>query len=132
MVATGHTRISRVVAGDGLPELSGSEPGLLPEVLANAKAAPISGRLCHERFTYGTPGENRTHDLRIKRQFGSGISRLRDFQNQKYQTVSCEKCGFTELYRLNTSGFGNVLNVFVDYLLNSPNSRQLFNQFNPA
>jgi|TARA_B100000959_G_C14948527_1_gene610873 hypothetical protein len=30
------------------------------------------------------------------------------------------------------SGFGNVLDVFVGYLLNSPNSGQLFNQFNPA
>ena len=29
------------VAGDGLPELSGSAPGLLPEVLPNAKEAPI-------------------------------------------------------------------------------------------
>ncbi|MDA0596722.1 MAG: zinc ribbon domain-containing protein [Chloroflexi bacterium] len=44
---------------------------------------------------------------------GSGISRLFNLQNQKYQTVSCTKCGFTELYRLDGSGFGNVLDLFV-------------------
>ena len=44
---------------------------------------------------------------------GSGISRLFNLQNQKYQTVSCAKCGFTELYRLDGSGFGNVLDLFV-------------------
>jgi hypothetical protein len=31
------TRTSGAVAGDGLPELSGSAPGMLPEVLPNAK-----------------------------------------------------------------------------------------------
>ncbi|MGY8881070.1 MAG: zinc ribbon domain-containing protein [Dehalococcoidia bacterium] len=44
---------------------------------------------------------------------GSGISRLFNLQNQKYQTVSCTKSGFTELYRLDGSGFGNVLDLFV-------------------
>jgi predicted nucleic-acid-binding Zn-ribbon protein len=43
---------------------------------------------------------------------GSGISRLFNLQNQKYQTVSCTKCGFTELYRLDGSGFGNVIDLF--------------------
>jgi predicted nucleic-acid-binding Zn-ribbon protein len=28
---------------------------------------------------------------------GSGISRFLNLQNQKYNTVSCEKCGYTEL-----------------------------------
>ncbi|MBT4142515.1 MAG: hypothetical protein HOE50_05185, partial [Chloroflexi bacterium] len=43
---------------------------------------------------------------------GSGISRIFNIQNQKYQTVSCTKCGFTELYRLDGSGFGNVIDLF--------------------
>jgi predicted nucleic-acid-binding Zn-ribbon protein len=43
---------------------------------------------------------------------GSGISRFFNIQNQKYQTVSCTKCGFTELYRLDGSGFGNVIDLF--------------------
>ena len=40
---------------------------MLPEVLPNVKEAPISGCLSHERFTYGAPGENRTHDLRFRK-----------------------------------------------------------------
>jgi hypothetical protein len=37
------------------------------ERVSNAKEAPISGCLSHERFTYGAPGENRTHDLRFRK-----------------------------------------------------------------
>jgi hypothetical protein len=59
-------RTSRAVAGDGLPVLSGSAPGLLPELLSIVREAPVSGCLSHERFTYGAPGENRTHDLRFR------------------------------------------------------------------
>ncbi|MBC8453293.1 MAG: hypothetical protein H8D69_02330 [Chloroflexi bacterium] len=44
---------------------------------------------------------------------GSGMSRLLNLQNQKYQTVSCTNCGFTELYRLDGSGFGNVIDMFI-------------------
>ena len=43
---------------------------------------------------------------------GSGITRFLNIQNQKYQTVSCEKCGFTELFRLDGSGFSNVIDLF--------------------
>ncbi|MDP7469839.1 MAG: zinc ribbon domain-containing protein, partial [Dehalococcoidia bacterium] len=31
---------------------------------------------------------------------GSGISRFFNIQNQKYATVACAACGYTELYRL--------------------------------
>jgi predicted nucleic-acid-binding Zn-ribbon protein len=41
------------------------------------------------------------------------VSRLFNIQNQKYQTVSCTICGFTELYRLDGSGLGNVVDLFV-------------------
>ena len=58
---------------------------------------------CHT--TTFKPGEIRTT--------GSGISRLFNLQNQKYQTVSCTNCGFTELYRLDGSGFGNVVDLFI-------------------
>jgi uncharacterized protein len=45
---------------------------------------------------------------------GSGLSRFLNVQNQKYQTVSCDQCGFTELFRLDGSGFGNVVDFFTN------------------
>ena len=43
---------------------------------------------------------------------GSGISRFLNLQNQKYATISCVKCGYTELYRMDGSGIGNILDLF--------------------
>ncbi|MCL0029034.1 zinc ribbon domain-containing protein [Dehalococcoidia bacterium] len=45
---------------------------------------------------------------------GSGISRLLNIQNQKYATVACEGCGYTELYRLDGSGIGNIVDFFTN------------------
>ena len=45
---------------------------------------------------------------------GSGLSRFMNIQNQKYATVSCTKCGFTELYRLDGKGLGNILDFFTN------------------
>jgi len=41
---------------------------------------------------------------------GSGFSRFMNLQNQKYATVSCVDCGYTELYK--RSGGGALGNVF--------------------
>jgi len=41
---------------------------------------------------------------------GSGFSRFMNLQNQKYATISCTDCGFTELYK--RSGGGALGNVF--------------------
>ena len=43
---------------------------------------------------------------------GSGLSRFFNIQNQKYTTVSCTKCWYTELYKLDGSGVGNLLDFF--------------------
>ncbi len=45
---------------------------------------------------------------------GSGLSRFLNIQNQKYATISCQACGYTELYRRDGSGFGNVLDFFTN------------------
>lgn len=45
---------------------------------------------------------------------GSGLSRFLNIQNQKYATVACTKCGHTELYRLDGSGIGNVIDIFTN------------------
>ncbi len=46
---------------------------------------------------------------------GSGISRFLNLQNQKYATVACTECGFTELYRLDGSGLiGSAFDIFTN------------------
>ena len=56
--------------------------------------------------------EAETGELRTT---GSGFTRFLNVQNQKYGTVSCAECGFTELYK--RSGGGRVGNIF-DFLTN--------------
>ena len=45
---------------------------------------------------------------------GSGLSRFLNIQNQKYATISCRGCGYTEMYRRDGSGLGNVLDFFTN------------------
>ena len=42
------------------------------------------------------------------------MAKIFDVQNKKFITVSCTKCGYTELYRQDTSTGMNVL----DFLMN--------------
>jgi predicted nucleic-acid-binding Zn-ribbon protein len=45
---------------------------------------------------------------------GSGISRFLNIQNQKYATVACTSCNYTELYRLDGGRFGNIVDLFTN------------------
>ncbi len=45
---------------------------------------------------------------------GGNFAKVFDVQNKKFITVSCTKCGYTELYRQDTSTGMNVL----DFLMN--------------
>ena len=45
---------------------------------------------------------------------GSGLTRFLNIQNQKYSTVSCTSCGYTELYRMDGSGLSNILDMFTN------------------
>ncbi len=44
---------------------------------------------------------------------GGTLSKLFDVQNKKFVTVSCLNCGYTELYKADSSMAGNIL----DFLL---------------
>jgi hypothetical protein len=55
--------------------------------------------------------EYRSGELRTT---GSGLTRFFNIQNQKYGTVSCRKCGHTELYRLDGTGIGNIVDFFTN------------------
>ena len=45
---------------------------------------------------------------------GSGITRFLNIQSQRYATVACAGCGYTELYRLDGTGIGNILDFFTN------------------
>ncbi|KRL42899.1 zinc ribbon domain-containing protein [Lacticaseibacillus manihotivorans] len=45
---------------------------------------------------------------------GGSFAKLFDVQNKKFVTISCTQCGYTELYRQQSSSGMNVL----DFLLN--------------
>lgn len=46
------------------------------------------------------------------RAVGGTLSRLFDVQNRKFTTVSCTRCGFTEIYRASSSTLGKVFDLF--------------------
>lgn len=43
---------------------------------------------------------------------GGGLTKIFDIQNKKFTTVSCTRCGFTEIYRAETSNLGNIFDFF--------------------
>lgn len=45
---------------------------------------------------------------------GGNFAKIFDVQNKRFVTISCTQCGFTELYRINTSAGWNIL----DFLTN--------------
>ena len=58
---------------------------------------------------------NRTYETDQFQATGGNFAKIFDIQNKKFVTVSCTHCGYTELYKAQTSDGGNIL----DFLLNS-------------
>ena len=69
--------------------------------------------MTQQAYSCGKCGEAQyqTGELRTT---GSGLSRFFNIQNQKYATISCKACGYTELYRRDGGGMGNVLDFFTN------------------
>ena len=44
---------------------------------------------------------------------GGNLAKFFDVQNKKFITISCVQCGYTELYRAETSTGMNVLDFFI-------------------
>lgn len=44
---------------------------------------------------------------------GGNFAKIFDVQNKKFITISCHDCGFTELYKAQTSGGWNVLDFLI-------------------
>ncbi len=45
---------------------------------------------------------------------GGNFAKIFDVQNKKFITISCKRCGYTELYKANSDSGWNIL----DFLLN--------------
>ncbi len=45
---------------------------------------------------------------------GGMWAKILDIQNKKFTTVSCMRCGYTEMYKRRSSKLGNVLDFLTD------------------
>nr|WP_122012066.1 zinc ribbon domain-containing protein [Maliibacterium massiliense] len=45
---------------------------------------------------------------------GGNFAKIFDVQNKKFITISCTQCGYTELYRAQTSTGWNILDFLLD------------------
>ncbi|GAB5518666.1 MAG: zinc ribbon domain-containing protein [Rhodothermales bacterium] len=56
--------------------------------------------------------QNRGYDVGEFRATGGRLAKVFDVQNKKFSTVSCDRCGYTEIYKGRTSTLGNVFDLF--------------------
>jgi len=57
---------------------------------------------------------NRQYEVDEMRATGGAFAKIFDVQNKKFTTISCTKCGYTELYKRTTSTLGNVIDFFTN------------------
>ncbi len=55
---------------------------------------------------------NRTYKTGELRATGGTLSKIFDVQNQKYTSVTCERCSYTEFYKAKTSALSNIFDLF--------------------
>lgn len=56
---------------------------------------------------------NQTYKSDTFQATGGNFAKLMNVQNKKFITISCDRCGFTELYAANTSTGMNVLDFLM-------------------
>lgn len=52
--------------------------------------------------------DNKTFKVGEMRATGGTLSKIFDIQNQKFSSVTCERCTYTEFYKTKTSALPNV------------------------
>ena len=55
---------------------------------------------------------NETYDVDEFRATGGMFAKVFDVQNKRFSTVSCEQCGYTEIYRAESSQLGDIFDFF--------------------
>lgn len=56
---------------------------------------------------------NRSYESDQFQATGGNFAKIFDIQNKKFYTVSCTRCGYTELYRGNTDSGWNILDFLM-------------------
>jgi predicted nucleic-acid-binding Zn-ribbon protein len=55
---------------------------------------------------------SKTYKVGQMRATGGIFSKIFDIQNQKFTSVTCERCTYTEFYKTQTSAISNVFDFF--------------------
>ncbi|MDD2231464.1 MAG: zinc ribbon domain-containing protein [Sphaerochaetaceae bacterium] len=67
-----------------------------------------------EKHQYVCPKCGNTHFIEDKLQAtGGNFAKLFDVQNKRFVTISCTRCGYTELFRQDESVGLNILDFFM-------------------
>lgn len=56
--------------------------------------------------------QNHAHTIGQMRATGGFLSKLFDVQSQRYTSVTCDRCTYTEFYKTKQSMIGNVFDLF--------------------
>ena len=56
--------------------------------------------------------DHRDFEVDEFRATGGAFAKIFDVQNKKFTTVSCSRCGYTEIFKTTTSTLGNVFDFF--------------------
>ena len=56
--------------------------------------------------------ESHDYTLGQMRATGGTLSKIFDVQTEKYTSVTCKRCTYTEFYKTKTSGLSNVFDFF--------------------
>jgi len=57
---------------------------------------------------------NKTYELGQMRATGGTLSKIFDIQTEKFSSVTCEKCKYTEFYKASTSSLSNIFDFFTN------------------
>ena len=58
--------------------------------------------------------KNRTYTIGQMRATGGVLSKIFDVQTEKYTSVTCEKCKYTEFYKASTRALSNIFDFFTN------------------
>ncbi|WP_198659386.1 zinc ribbon domain-containing protein [Winogradskyella aurantiaca] len=57
---------------------------------------------------------NRTYETGQMRAAGGTLSKIFDVQTEKYTSITCERCTYTEFFKAKTSALSNIFDLFTN------------------
>ena len=68
-----------------------------------------------KQLNYSCPKcQNKTYIIGEMRATGGKWSKFFDVQSEKFSSVTCERCSYTEFFKTKTSGLSNVFDFFTN------------------